>query len=371
MSPPSPSRAILKGNDTPSVTVLLKRPTLFSSLIIALSASLSACTGSPIEESLAPDPNLKDNPPFSQQGPNSDNPNQPQEGLTNGTSTEPSPTTPSSSPTDSQEPSTENLESSSTLPSPSVESSPMPQPSPAGTIPEELLQLGKDLPEVPEGLRSYVADLSKLGALKPGQQQRGETPVTTQSLAKPNQPVSRRDFARWLVEVNNRMYAKRPGKLIRMAAPTDQPAFKDVPNTDPDFLYIQGLAEAGLIPSSLSGDTNSISFGPDEPVTREQLILWKVPLDTRQPLPKTAVENVTEAWGFQDASKIDTNALKAVMVDFSNGDFSNIRRVFGFTTLFQPKAAVTRAEAAASLWYFGFQGDGVSAEELLKANSNP
>jgi hypothetical protein len=247
----------------------------------------------------------------------------------------------------------------------------MPQPSPAGTIPEELLQLGKELPEVPEGLRPYVADLSKLGALKPGQQQRGETPVTTQSLAKPNQPVSRRDFARWLVEVNNRMYAKRPGKLIRMAAPTDQPAFKDVPNTDPDFLYIQGLAEAGLIPSSLSGDTNSISFGPDEPVTREQLILWKVPLDTRQPLPKTAVENVTEAWGFQDASKIDTNALKAVMVDFSNGDFSNIRRVFGFTTLFQPKAAVTRAEAAASLWYFGFQGDGVSAEELLKANSNP
>ncbi len=240
-SPPSPSRAILKGNDTPSVTVLLKRPTLFSSLIIALSASLSACTGSPIEQSLAPDPNLKDNPPFSQQGPNSDNPNQPQEGLTNGTSTEPSPTTPSPSPTDSQEPSTENSESPSPLPSPTVESSPMPQPSPAGTIPEELLQLGKELPEVPQGLRPYVTDLSKLGALKPAQQPSGETPVTTQSLAKPNQPVSRRDFARWLVEVNNRMYANRHSKVDSGWPSAEYNRSASVPSTDPDFSYIQGL----------------------------------------------------------------------------------------------------------------------------------
>lgn len=336
-----------------------------------------------MEQSLAPDPNINENQPFSQERPitqerpNSNNSSLPQEQPGNRRPTEPGPIavspSPSLSPTNPQEPLVQNPETLNPLPSQTVQRSPTPQPSPSptGTIPPELLELGKELPEVPEGLRPYVADLSKLGALKPQQKQQSQIPVASKPLSEPNKLVSRRDFARWLLEVNNRMYANRPGKLIRAAAPTDPPAFKDVPNTDPDFAYIQGLAETGLIPSPLSGDTNSINFGPDEPVTREQLILWKVPLDTREPLPKTDLENVTEAWGFQDASKIDPNALRAVMVDFSNGDFSNIRRVFGYTILFQPKAPVTRAEAAASLWYFGFQGDGVSAEEVLKANSNP
>jgi hypothetical protein len=189
-------------------------------------------------------------------------------------------------------------------------------------------------------------------------------------LENPNQHVSRRDFARWLVHANNRMHPKQPGKFIHPAARTEEPAFKDVPSTDPDFPYIQGLAEAGVIPSPLSGDINNINFGPDEPLTRQQMLLWKVPLDTREPFPTTTVEKVNEAWGFRDASKIDADALGAVMLDFSNGDFSNIRRVYGYTTLFHPKFPVTRAEAAASLWYFGFQGDGVSAEEILKANSS-
>ena len=350
--------------------MLLKRPTLLASLTLALLTSLSACAGSSLEQSFKADPKLRETQAFNQQQPNN-NPTQPQEELTNERPTEPSPVAALPSPRDTQEPLVENPESPNPSPSPTAEASPTPEPqrSPTAAIPPELLELGKELPEVPEGLRPYVADLSKLGALK--QQQPAEKAVPPRPLSEPNKLVLRRDFARWLVEVNNRMYANRPGKLIRRAPPTDRPAFKDVPNTDPDFAYIQGLAETGLIPSPLSGDTNSVNFGPDEPLTREQLLLWKVPLDTREPLPKTTVENVSEAWGFQDASKIDSEALRAVMVDFSNGDFANIRRVFGYTTLFQPQAPVTRAEAAASLWYFGFQGDGVSAEELLKANSNP
>ena len=55
--------------------------------------------------------------------------------------------------------------------------------------------------------------------------------------------------------------------------------------------------------------------------------------------------------------------------DFQNGDLSNIRRIFGYTTLFQPKKPVTRAEAAASLWYFGFQGDGITAQEVLESEA--
>jgi hypothetical protein len=250
---------------------------------------------------------------------------------------------------------------------PTAEASPTPQPSPIATTPPEALEVDKEPQEISEGLRPYVEDVSKLGVLKPSEKDPGQVATTLQN---PNQHVSRRDFARWLVHANNRMHPKQPGKFVHPAARTDEPAFKDVPSTDPDFPYIQGLAEAGVIPSPLSGDTNNINFGPDEPLTRQQMVLWKVHLDTREPFPKTTVENVNEAWGFRDASKVDADALGAVMLDFSNGDFSNIRRVYGYTSLFHPKFSVTKAEAAASLWYFGFQGDGVSAEEMLKANSS-
>jgi hypothetical protein len=39
--------------------------------------------------------------------------------------------------------------------------------------------------------------------------------------------------------------------------------------------------------------------------------------------------------------------------------------------LFQPKKSVTRAEAAASLWYFGIQDQGLSAKDALEAKSKP
>ena len=70
--------------------------------------------------------------------------------------------------------------------------------------------------------------------------------------------------------------------------------------------------------------------------------------------------------GLQEAAKIYSRALRAVTADFQNGDQSNIRRVFGYTTLFQPKKAVTRAEAAATIWFFGSQTEGISAKEALQ-----
>jgi hypothetical protein len=113
----------------------------------------------------------------------------------------------------------------------------------------------------------------------------------------------------------------------------------------------------------LSGDQSIATFNPDAPVTREQLILWKIPLDTRQALPTTSIEAVQQTWGFQDAARIDPLALRAVATDFQNGSLANIRRVFGFTTLLQPQRPVTRAEAIATLWYFGAQGRGISAKD--------
>ncbi|MEG4044074.1 S-layer homology domain-containing protein [Microcoleus sp. Pol17_C1] len=224
--------------------------------------------------------------------------------------------------------------------------------------------------QIPQQLRQYVADLSQLEVLKVRSTE-GANLETASTLPKPNKIITRREYARWLVAANNQIYASRQAKQIRLAVDSSEPAFSDVPKTDPDFSAIQGLAEAGVIPSSLSGESKDVKFRPDAPLTRETMILWKVPLDSRQVLPTANIDGVKEKWGFQDASKIDSQASRAVLADFNNGDLANIRRVFGFTTLFQPKKSVTRAEAAASLWYFGVQDQGLSAKDALEAKSQP
>ena len=224
-----------------------------------------------------------------------------------------------------------------------------------------------DLNSAPQELRQYITDLASLGLFQ--LEQTNSKSNTTEILTQfqPGKTISHREFARWLFAANNQIHANRPSQQIRAASPTAQPAFKDVPATDPDFPVIQGLAEAGLIPSSLSGDAaSSVLFRPDAPLTREQLILWKVPLDTRQVLPNASIDAVRESWGFQDAARIDPKALRAVLADFQNGEQSNIRRALGYTTLFQPKRPVTRAEAAAAIWYFGNASEGISAAEALK-----
>lgn len=220
-----------------------------------------------------------------------------------------------------------------------------------------------DLNQVPKDLSSYVADLAQLGVLNLVPSAKDKAAPTS---FLPNKPVSRREYARWLFDANNRLFSDRPAQQIRSANNESQPAFRDVPRTDPDFTAIQGLAEAGIIPSSLSGDPTAVTFRPDAQLSRETLLLWKVPMDTRQPLPTATLDAVKQTWGFQDAARIDPKAQRAVLADFQNADLSNIRRVFGYTTLFQPKRPVTRAEAAATLWYFGYQGDGISARDALK-----
>nr|WP_324631240.1 S-layer homology domain-containing protein [Phormidium sp. CCY1219] len=222
------------------------------------------------------------------------------------------------------------------------------------------------LESVPEQLRPYLADLEQLGVLRLDSQSTKTNSDNTQKPLELNQPIRRAQFAQWLIETNNQIYANQTAKQIRRAPRSTKPAFTDVGQSNPAFGAIQGLAEAGIIPSPLSGDSAAVSFRPDAPLTREDLLLWKVPLDIRGNLPTASVDAVQETWGFQDAAKIDPKALPAVLADYQNGDLSNIRRAFGYTRLFQPKKAVTRAESAAAIWYFGVQGDGLSAEDALQ-----
>lgn len=213
-----------------------------------------------------------------------------------------------------------------------------------------------DFDSIPAPLRPFIQDLSGLGILRPKQGSQFE----------PNAPATRRQYAAWLVTANNRIYSDNPSRQIRLSPPTtDAPIFTDVPRTDPDFSIIQGLANTGLINSGSVGKANNL-FKPDAPLTREDLVLWKVPLDLRRPLPAATVEAVKQAWGFQDSDRISAPALRAVLADFSAGDLSNIRRSFGYTTIFQPQKSVTRAEAAAALWYFGTSTDGLSAQRVAQ-----
>jgi S-layer homology domain len=245
--------------------------------------------------------------------------------------------------------------SPSSSPSPLTSSSPSPSPSNTTIAPNSN--------EIPPELRQAVTEVTQLGILKI---KSGVNLETVTSLPDPNKMTTRRDYARWLMEANNKIYDSRAAKKIRLGVATSAPAFTDISPNDPDFPAIQGLAESGIIPSSLSGDGKDVKFRPDDALTREQMLLWKVPLDTRQALPTANIDAVKEKWGFQDSSKIDTFASRALLADYNNGDLANVRRVYGFTTLFQPKKPVTRAEAVASLWYFGTQGEGLSAKDVLQ-----
>ena len=208
----------------------------------------------------------------------------------------------------------------------------------------------QDLDQVPAALKSWIEDLAQLGTIS----------AKTGQNFQPNIPVARREYARWLLETNNRLYQDQPSRQIRLAQPSDRPSFSDIPASHPDFAIIQGLANAGLI---ASGDR----FRPNDQLSREDLIQWKIPLDLRQPLPNANLNSINQAWGFQDSDRISEVAQRAIFADAQLRDLSNIRRSFGFTTLLQPQRPVTRAEAAASLWYFGTATDGISVAKALQS----
>jgi hypothetical protein len=207
-----------------------------------------------------------------------------------------------------------------------------------------------DLEQAPAALRPWIKDLNQLGTI---------APKTGQNF-QPNILVARREYARWLLQTNNRLYKNQPSRQIRLAQPNDSASYPDIPNNHPDFAIIQGLANAGLINST--GDR----FSPNDPILREELVQWKIPLDLRQPLPNATLETVNQVWGFKDSDRIGESYLSAIFADAQLRDLSNIRRSFGFTTLLQPQKPVTRAEAAASLWYFGTATDGLSASKVLE-----
>ncbi len=332
--------------------------------------TLGGCEGSPlgdqVQRSLEPDRQLEEAPPFGQASPS---PSPPGDDTSAG---EPAPEDPAVDPTLNPvdpEASPEGDSPGHTVTSPGSGPNFIGPPAPSAAE-RPTPRNAPDLASLPPDLRPYVRDLLRL---EPDLFTR---PTMADSTTPPpadwlNQPISRRHYARWLFTVNNRLHSTVAAKRLRPGNRNATPAFQDVPPSDPDFGAIQGLAEAGIIPSVLSGNTTAVTFRPDDPLTRETLILWKIPLDTRTALPATTATTVTETWGFQDVNAIDPLALRAIAADFQLGDFANIRRAFGFTTLLQPRKAVTYAEAAAALWRFGSATEGITAADSLNLGRSP
>lgn len=130
-----------------------------------------------------------------------------------------------------------------------------------------------DLTKAPKELKQYVEDLAQLGVLSLSAS--GTKTNTSPEAFQPNKPVSRREYARWLFATYNRLYADQSAQQIRPAQPSSQPVFRDLPASDPDFAAIQGLAEAGIIPSSLSSSSTTVTFRPTPNSTAKRCCFGK------------------------------------------------------------------------------------------------
>ncbi|MEM6434412.1 MAG: S-layer homology domain-containing protein [Cyanobacteria bacterium P01_D01_bin.115] len=338
---------------------------------------LISCAGSPVgdsvQQSLEADPQLEESPPFSANS--ADEPAAEDDEIAATETSEPTP------PAANRETSTSPANTARapepgergfigplwSQAEPADSTAPQSEPDPGSETAESANQATSDLAGVPADLQSYIRDLQTLDVIEPVATVAAEDSPQSTTAAPFTSAITRREYAQWLFDSHNAIYADEPGDRLRAGNPNDEPAFQDVAATDPNFAAIQGLAEAGLIPSAFTGNSTAVNFRPDAPLVREDLILWKVPLDSRTALPTTTPEAVTTAWGFQDTATIDPLPLRAIAADFQLGDFANFRRAFGYTTLFRPDKAVTRAEAAAVLWRFGSQTEGQTAADIAEA----
>ncbi|VFQ99633.1 unnamed protein product [Cuscuta campestris] len=176
---------------------------------------------------------------------------------------------------------------------------------------------------------------------------------------QPGDLCTRREYARWLVASSCALSRSIVSKIYpaMYIENVTELAFDDITTEDPDFPFIQGLAEAGLISSKLSrgdmqspsdGEQSPIFFSPDSPLSRQDLLSWKMALEKRQ-LPIVDQKMLKQLSGFIDIDKIHPDAWPALAADLASGEHGIIALAFGYTRLFQPDKPVTKAQAAIAL----------------------
>ncbi|KAL6503879.1 hypothetical protein OROGR_025802 [Orobanche gracilis] len=176
---------------------------------------------------------------------------------------------------------------------------------------------------------------------------------------QPGDLCTRREYARWLVSASSDLSRNTTSKVYpaMYIENCTELAFDDITPEDPDFPSIQGLAEAGLIASKLSrrdmqsygdDDPSPLYFSPGSPLSRQDLVSWKMALEKRQ-LPVVDEKIAQQVSGFIDIDKIDPDAWPALVADLAAGEHGIITLAFGYTRLFQPEKPVTKAQAAIAL----------------------
>lgn len=180
-----------------------------------------------------------------------------------------------------------------------------------------------------------------------------------ESDVQPGDLCTRREYARWLVSASSALSRTTVSKVypaMYIENVTDL-AFDDITLDDPDFPSIQGLAEAGLLSSKLSrrdmqsssdDDLSPVFFCPESPLSRQDLVSWKMAIDKRQ-LPIVDQKFVQKVSGFIDVNKIHPDAWPALVADLTSGEQGIVALAFGYTRLFQPDKPVTKAQAAIAL----------------------
>ncbi|KAK1284066.1 hypothetical protein QJS10_CPB21g00441 [Acorus calamus] len=180
-----------------------------------------------------------------------------------------------------------------------------------------------------------------------------------ESDARPGDICTRREYARWLVSASGALSRNTISKVYpaMYIEKVTELAFDDITPEDPDFASIQGLAEAGLIQSrlsgydangSLDGELDSIRFFPESPLSRQDLVSWKMALE-KSLLAEVDKKTLYQCSGFIDIDRINPDAWPALVADLSAGEQGITSLAFGYTRLFQPNKPVTKAQAAIAL----------------------
>lgn len=178
---------------------------------------------------------------------------------------------------------------------------------------------------------------------------------------KADELCTRREYARWLVLVNSRLERNPKNRIVPSIALSGSitNAFDDVRGEDPDFEYIQALAEAGVVLSKLScknltSDLDSskssggVNFFPERLISREDLIGWRAKLEY-EVMPGVNEEILRNKIGFLDARDLKSDVLPGLFMDMLANDKSIMRKVFGQGKRFQPGKPCTKAQAAVAL----------------------
>ncbi|KAK6280725.1 hypothetical protein POUND7_014550 [Theobroma cacao] len=185
---------------------------------------------------------------------------------------------------------------------------------------------------------------------------------------------TRREYVRWLVRMSSLLERNPKHRIIPSIALSGSKtaAYDDVGADDPDFESIQALAEAGIIPSKLSGritrsdsskGQEGINFSPDRFISRQDLINWKALVE--YDCEPGVIEQISRTKiDYMDLKEISPDSSPGLFIDMLAGEKSILRKVFGQSKRFQSNKPSSKAQAAVALTS-GRMAEAIS-NELLK-----